>query len=238
MNQKNWIIGSVILVVVLVSGVTFFVVGKKSIPVAQQPSPKSTQTINTSKPSSTRVPATSLLDTIKNYIKSQEEAQATKPREGLGGGNFCYTGPSLDSISADEKDSNLLPNLFVEDIKTETRLATARGGDKVPVIFVFAKIKNSGKTINDSFFNKYNWTYLGDSRVYEDLSGMGPIFSNKYSGGIKDPTLENGNCENGYPWTPIKFDVKSGDKVTIILDSNNEIKESNESDNEFVYTIK
>ena len=115
---------------------------------------------------------------------------------------------------------------------------TARGGDKVPVIFVFAKIKNSGKTINESFFTKYNWTYLGDSRVYEDGNGMGPIFSDKYLGGFKDPSREEDKCESGYPWTPVKFDVKSGDKVTIILDSNNEIKESDESDNEFSHTIK
>ncbi len=167
----------------------------------------------------------SLSDMIKEYIKSTEIQ------------SFCYTGPSPEKISVDEKDSDLPPNLFVEDVKTETRLMTNKGGDKTSTIFVFAKIKNSGKTIGDFAVN-YDWTYTGDSRIYTDKEYLGPIFSDKYAGGLKDPSRENAKCESGYPWTPIKFGVKSGDKVTIILDPLNIIKESNESDNEFSYIIK
>lgn len=236
MNQKNWIIGLVILVVILVGGVTFFVVGRKSEPVIQQPSSTPTQAINTLKPSSTQVSAVSLLDTIKNYIKIKSSQNIS---EG-GGGEFCYTGPSLDSIGANEKDSNSSPDLLVEDVRQETVMMTDKGGGKVPTVFVYAKIKNNGKTISDTFFTTYKWTYLGETRTYDDLIGIGPIFSGKYLGGLKDPSLEQGACESGYPWTPVKFgsNLKSGDRVEIILDSNNQVKESNETNNTFVYTIK
>ena len=39
MNQKNWIVVLVILVVILVGAVTYFVIGKKSEPIAQQSTP-------------------------------------------------------------------------------------------------------------------------------------------------------------------------------------------------------
>ena len=150
------------------------------------------------------------------------------------------SGPQ-EQVDPQEQKGAALPDLFVAEMKVETINLTARGGDEEPTLFVYAKIKNDGTDMSDDFFTQYKWSYVRDkSRTYDDIIGMTPITVGEYYGGVENPAISKDEWEDGYPWTLVKFssNLQKGDTVTVVLDYDDRIKESNEENNVFVFELE
>lgn len=180
---------------------------------------KSKEVVFTTLPQSTKVPPTS-------------GAQSSVRSSAVGNSSSRQS----SSLRSSARGSSQLPDLLVESIKVEVKMMPAKGGKLVPAKFVYAKIRNN----NRADLPKQNlrlltqWTPMGSARSYDD-SGFVSFEKKEYLGG-EDRTFAT--SERTDPWTLLRVDSKSGDVFKVTIDADNVVRESNERNNTFTYTVK
>jgi hypothetical protein len=130
------------------------------------------------------------------------------------------------NIFINDKMTVSLPDLSVEEIKVQTE----EGG-----LFAYGKIKNSGAPLHpDQYFWITSQEFIpGDANSYDNEERV--TFAGEYLGGLDKRNSEAG--VNTYPWTLLRGDVVKGANIKVILDPQNEIRESNEGNNTFVFEL-